>query len=242
MIQKYTAPGGSYSRLYADMAARPHLLIAGATGAGKSTVINGIFHAALHSTPAEVRFILIDLKKVELDEYRHIPHVHSYADDVPSALQALQTAIDIMTARYTDMQRRHIRQYDGSHLYVIIDELADLMTTAPKQATPLIQRIAQLGRGASCHILAATQCPISAVIPTPVKVNFSAKLGLMTATAQDSRNIIGRPGCEKLPYPPDAHEAYGYYLRGPKCELYQLPQVPETERRRVIDHWTRQSA
>ena len=106
----------------------------------------------------------------------------------------------------------------------------------------MIQRITQLGRGAACHVIAATQCPISSVIPTPIKVNFPAKLGLMTATAQDSRNIIGRPGCEKLPYPPDAREAYGYYLRGPKCELYQLPQVTDAERQRVIDHWTRQSA
>ena len=242
MLQRYSVPGGSYSRLFADIARQPHALIAGTTGSGKSTVINGLFHALLHSTPAEVGFILIDLKKVELDEYRHLPHVRTYADDVPSALQALQTAIDIMTARYTDMQRRHIRQYDGSHLYVIIDELADLMTTAPKQATPMIQRITQLGRGAACHVIAATQCPISSVIPTPIKVNFPAKLGLMTATAQDSRNIIGRPGCEKLPYPPDAREAYGYYLRGPKCELYQLPKVTDAERQRVINHWTRQSA
>lgn len=241
MIHPYTTPGGTYSRLFADMASQPHLLIAGATGAGKSTVINGIFHALLHGTPTDDRFILIDLKKVELDEYRYLPHVHSYADDIPSAIQALQTAIDIMTARYTDMQLRHIRQYDGSHLYVIIDELADLMTCARKQVVPLIQRIAQLGRGASCHIIAATQCPIAKVIPTEIKVNFAAKLGLMTASAQDSRNIIARPGCEKLPYPPDAHEAYGYYMRGPKCELYQIPKVDDAERRRVIDHWTRQA-
>ena len=238
----YTTPGGSYSRLYADMAQQKHLLIAGATGAGKSTVIDGILHAILHGSPYDESLILIDVKRVELIDYRELPHLRSYADDVPSALQALQTAIDIMLARYTDMQRRRIKEYDGSHLYVIIDELADLMTTAPKQAAPLIQRITQLGRCASCHMIAATQCPITAVIPTPIKVNFPAKLGLMTATAQDSRNIIARTGCEKLPYPPDAHEAYGYYLRGPKCDLYQLPMVPDAERRRIIDHWTRQSA
>ncbi|MBQ5841464.1 MAG: DNA translocase FtsK [Clostridia bacterium] len=238
----YTTPGGSYSRLYADMAQQKHLLIAGATGSGKSTALDGILHAILHGSPADDRLILIDLKKVELIDYHQLPHLHSYADDVPSALQALQTAIDIMLARYTDMQRRRIKEYDGSHLYVIIDELADLMTTAPKQAAPLIQRITQLGRGAACHMIAATQCPISAVIPTPIKVNFPAKLGLMTATAQDSRNIIARAGCEKLPYPPDAGEAYGYYLRGPKLDLYQLPRIPDAERHRIIDHWTRQSA
>lgn len=238
----YTTPGGSYSRLYADMAQQKHLLIAGATGAGKSTALDGILHAILHGTPADDRIILIDLKRVELIDYHELPHLHSYADDVPSALQALQTAIDIMLARYTDMQCRRIKEYDGSHLYVIIDELADLMTTARAQVVPLIQRITQLGRGARCHCICCTQSPIAKIIPTEIKVNFVSKLALMTATAQDSRNIIARTGCEKLPYPPEAHEAYGYYLRGPKCELYQLPQVPDAERRRVIDHWTRQSA
>lgn len=242
MLHHYTAPDGSYSRLYADMARQTHLLIAGAAGSGKSTIINGILHAMLHSTPAEVRFILIDLKRVELDEYRFLPHVHSYADSAPAALDALQRALDTIEARYTDMQRRRLKKYDGSHLYVIIDELADLMTTAPKQARPLIQRIMQIGRAAAVHVIAATQCPLSCVIPTPIKVNFTASLGLMTRSAQDSRNIIFRPGCEQLPYPPDAGVAYGYYVKGPKTELYQLPQVDDTERRRIIAYWDRRPA
>lgn len=242
MPRPYTAPGGSYSRLYADMANQTHLLIAGASGAGKSVVINGILHALLHDTPEADRFILIDLKKVELDEYRDLPHVITYADDAPGALQALQTALDIIETRYSYMKPRRLRTYTGSHVYVIIDELADLMTTAGKLAEPLLQRISQIGRGARCHLIMATQSPITKVITTPIKVNMTASLGLMTRSAQDSRNIIYKSGCEKLPYPPDAGEAYGYYMRGPKCELYQIPMVPDTERRRIIDHWTRQSA
>ena len=93
MIHTYTAPGGSYSRLYADMASKPHLLIAGKTGSGKSTVLNGIIHALLHDTPDADRFIMIDLKKVELSDYKYIPHLHKYADDGQSALQALQQAL-----------------------------------------------------------------------------------------------------------------------------------------------------
>ena len=242
MTPTYTTPGGSYSRLYADMANQTHLLIAGASGAGKSVVINGILHALLHETPAADRFILIDLKRVELDEYRDLPHVITYADDAPGAIQALQTALDTIEARYTYMKPRRPRTYDGSHIYVIIDELADLMTTAGKQAEPLLQRISQIGRGARVHLIMATQSPITKVITTPIKVNMTASLGLMTRSAQDSRNIIYKAGCEKLPYPPDAGEAYGYYMRGPKCDLYQIPMVPDAERRRVIDHWTRQSA
>ena len=242
MPTTYTAPGGSYSRLYADMANQTHLLIAGASGSGKSVVISGILHALLHDTPAADRFILIDLKRVELDEYRDLPHVITYADDAPGALQALQTALDTIEARYTYMKPRRLRIYDGSHIYVIIDELADLMTTAGKQAEPLLQRISQIGRGARVHLIMATQSPITKIITTPIKVNMTASLGLMTRSAQDSRNIIYKAGCEKLPYPPDAGEAYGYYMRGPKCDLYQIPMVPDAERRRVIDHWTRKSA
>lgn len=242
MIHTYTAPGGSYSRLYADMARQTHLLIAGASGSGKSTVIGGIIHAMLHSTPADVRMILVDLKRVELQDYRFLPHVHSYADSAAAALDVLQRALDIIEGRYIDMKRHHLRMYDGSHLYIIIDELADLMTTVPKEAGKLIQRIMQIGRAAAVHVIAATQCPLSCVIPTPIKVNFTASLGLMTRSAQDSKNIIFRPGCEQLPYPPDAGIAYGYYLRGPKVELYQIPQVPDAERYRVIDHWTRRPA
>ena len=238
----FTTPGGSYSRLYADMANQTHLLIAGASGAGKSVVINGILHALLHDTPAADRFILIDLKRVELDEYRDLPHVITYADDAPAALQALQTALGTIESRYAAMKPRRLRTYDGSHIYVIIDELADLMTTAGKQAEPLLQRISQIGRGARVHLIMATQSPITKVITTPIKVNMTASLGLMTRSAQDSRNIIYKAGCEKLPYPPDAGEAYGYYMRGPKCDLYQIPMVPDAERRRIIDHWTRQSA
>lgn len=235
----YTTPGGSYSRLYADMANQTHLLIAGATGAGKSVVINGILHAILHDSPAADGLILIDLKKVELSEYRDLPHVREYADTAPAALRALQNALDIVEARYSDMQRRHLRIYDGSHLYVIIDELADLLTIAGKRAAPLLQRLSQIGRGARCHLIAATQhIP---TVPTSIRCNFASRLGLCTGSAQDSRNIIFRAGCEKLPYPPDIHQAYGYYLRGPKCELYQLPMTDEAERLRIINHWTAQA-
>lgn len=235
----YTTPGGSYSRLFADMADQTHLLIAGTTGSGKSTVIQGILHALLHSDPTADRFIFIDLKKVELDEYRHIPHAVSYADDTQGAIQALQTALQYTDARYADMQRRGIRMYDGSHLYVIIDELADLLTTARKQAEPLIQRLCQIGRGARVHVIAATQhIPM---IPTAIRCNFDSRVALRTANAQDSRNIIYQTGAEKLPSPIIEHRAMGYYMTAGNPILYEIPKTPEPERRRVINHWSRQA-
>jgi len=236
----YTTPGGSYSRLYADMADQIHLLIAGTAGSGKSTVIQGILHALLHDAPDADRFIFIDLKKVELDEYRHIPHAIAYADDANGAISALQTALRHTEARYADMQRRHIRMYDGSHIYVIIDELADLLTTARKQAEPLIQRLCQIGRAARVHVIAATQhIPM---IPTAIRCNFDSRVALRTVNAQDSRNIIYRPGAEKLPDPHTSGRALGYYMTAGDPILYDIPRVPDLERLRIINHWTRQSA
>lgn len=240
MIQRYTTPGGSYSRLFADMAAQPHLLIAGATGSGKSTVIDGIINALLHDDPNEDRFILIDLKKVELIDYREIPHTIMYADDDQGAIQALQTAINFTNNRYADMQRRRIKHYDKSHIYVIIDEMADLLTTVSKQAVPLIQRLCQIGRAARVHVIAATQhIPM---IPTAIRCNFDSRIALRTVNAQDSRNIIFRAGAEKLPKPRTAGRALGYYMTDGDPILYDIPRVTDAERQRVIDHWTRQTA
>lgn len=236
----YTTPGGSYSRLYADMATQTHLLIAGATGSGKSTVIDGILNAILHDTPTADRLILIDLKKVELIDYKGLPHTIMYADDDQEAIQALQTALRYTDTRYTDMQARRIKDYDGSHIYVIIDELADLLTTISKQAIPLIRRLCQIGRAARVHVIAATQhIPM---IPTSIRCNFDSRLALRTVTAQDSRNVIYRPGAEKLPKPRTAGRALGYYMTDGDPILYDMPMIPDAERRRIIDHWTRQSA
>ena len=236
----YTTPGGSYSRLFADMATQTHLLIAGATGSGKSTVIDGILHAILHDAPTDDRLILIDLKKVELIDYRELPHTIMYADDDQSAIQALQTAITYTNNRYADMQARRIKEYDQSHIYIVIDELADLLTTVSKQAVPLIQRLCQIGRAARVHVIAATQhIPM---VPTAIRCNFDSRVALRTVNAQDSRNIIYRAGAEKLPKPRTAGRALGYYMTDGDPILYDIPRIPDAERQRIIAHWTRQSA
>ena len=238
----YTTPGGSYSRLYADMATKPHLLIAGKTGSGKSTVLNGIIHALLHDGPDITRFIMIDLKRVELCEYKYLPHLHTYADDGQHALQALQQALDITEARYTDMSRRRIKQYDGSHLYVIIDELADLLTIKATKdpAEEMIQRLCQIGRGARVHVIGGTQhIP---TIPTSIRCNFDNRVALRTTTAQESRNIMYRPGAERLPDPVTEHRAMCYYVTSAGPTLYDLPMVPEAEIHRIVAHWERQIA
>ena len=232
MKKRYKTPGGTFYTIYRDMLTQPHLLVAGATGSGKSVVINGIIHTALLESPAKYQFILIDPKRVELAEYRKLPHVIRYASEPAEMVQALNYAMRITETRYKEMQRKHLRKYDGPAVYVIIDELADLMTTNRKQVQPLIQRLAQIGRAASVHIIAATQCPLSAVIPTPIKVNFDARVALRTRSAQDSRNILGLKGCELLP-----RYGEGFYMTPDGLTKYIIPMYADAERQRIIKYW-----
>jgi DNA segregation ATPase FtsK/SpoIIIE-like protein len=154
-------------------------------------------------------------------------------------IQALKYAMSIVEARFTDMAHRHIKEWDGGDVYVIIDELADLMTTQRKQVQPLIQRIGQVGRAAHVHIIAATQCPLAVVIPTTIKVNFDSILGLRTATARHSRNIIDIKGCECFPDPKTEGRALGYYRQGANLTLYNMPRHTQEEINVILDYWRR---
>ena len=233
-----TTPGGSRAVIYTDMSKQAHLLIAGKTGAGKSVVINGIIHGLLcDSFPTECGLILIDPKRVELAQWRTCPHCIKYASEPGEPEKALQTALDITESRYRQMQREGVRKYRGGAVYVIIDELADLMTTARREVLPLLQRLCQIGRAANIHVIAATQCPLAKIIPTEIKVNFDAILGLKTATAQHSRNIIDQTGCESLP-----PYGYGYYRTPSGLTVERLPMIPDAELDRVANHWTRRTA
>ena len=235
MKRKWTTPEGKYYTLYADMLKQPHLLIAGATGSGKSVVINGILYTALYNSPAAVELILIDPKRVELIDYAQLPHTLKYASEPGDMVQALELAITITERHYKAMQARHIKKYDGGAVYIIIDELADLMTTDRRHVQPLLQRLAQIGRAANVHIIAATQCPLAAVIPTPIKVNFDSRVGLRTRSKQDSRNILGVGGCELLP-----RYGQGYYMTPDGLTLYNIPMQDPASVKTMLDYWKRQ--
>ena len=232
MTKTYITPEGYYYGLYDSMLQQTHILIGGATGSGKSVVINGFMHTALLQSPAMYQFILIDLKRVELYEYRDLPHTIAYADNITAAVAALQQTLDIIERRYESMQRSGLRKYDGSCVYVVIDELADLMTVDKKHVMPLLQRIAQIGRAANVKIIAATQCPLSSVIPTQIKVNFDTVIGLHTRSAQDSRNILGVTGCESLP-----RYGQGFYQTPAGTQLYEISMYPDQERARILNYW-----
>jgi S-DNA-T family DNA segregation ATPase FtsK/SpoIIIE len=234
MYKEWRTPPGQVYSLYRDMLKQPHLLIAGATGSGKSVVINGLVYTAMYDSPAAVQFILIDPKRVELVDYKPLPHTLMYASEPGEMVEALEKAMEITESRYKAMQRQRVKKYPDGALYVIIDELADLMTTARRQVQPLIQRLAQIGRAANVHIIAATQCPLATVIPTPIKVNFDSRVALRTRSAQDSRNILGLTGCELLP-----RYGQGYYMTPDGLKLYNIPMQPQEDINALVKYWQR---
>lgn len=236
MKRVWTTPTGEYFSLYKDMLKQPHLLIAGATGSGKSVVINGLTYTALYDSPAAVQFILIDPKRVELVDYKPLPHTLQYASEPGDMVKALEKAMGITDTRYKTMQAQHVKKYQGGAVYVVIDELADLMTTDRCHVQPLLQRLCQIGRAANVHVIAATQCPLATVIPTPIKVNFDSRVALRTRSAQDSRNILGVKGCELLP-----RYGQGYYMTPDGLTLYNIPMQAPEDIAALVTYWERHS-
>lgn len=234
----YRTPSGTLYRPFLRLAERPHLLIAGATGSGKSVALNGIIHSLLlKKSPYTCRFVLIDPKKVELIQYADLPHTARYASEGSDIVRALQWANDETDMRFSYMQRHGIKEYDGSNLYVIIDELADLMTTMKKETLPLLQRLAQIGRAALVHCICCTQNVLAVTIPTVLKCNFPTVLGLRTANKQQSRFLITEGGCETLPDPKREGKGYGFLRDGADLEKILIYKYPEEEVDRTIAWW-----
>lgn len=234
-----TLPGGRVYTLYREMIEQTHLLLAGATGSGKSTILNALICTMLHYSPSRKKYILLDRKGTELKPYRNAPHCLLYAKEPGEMLQALRAAITLMNDRYNYMDRHNLSSYPGSDIFIIIDEMADLMTTRKREAAPLLQTIGQLARAAKIHMIACTQSPLREIIPTPIKCNFPARVALKTATRQDSRNIMDMAGAEALPDPQTEHKASCYYRHGAVTELCEdLPRIDEQERERLLNHWT----
>lgn len=217
---------------YDDLLKQTHLLVAGATGSGKSVIINGMIYTALLSSPMEYEFILIDPKRVELSMYRNVPHCIYYASEPAEMVHALEMAMDITEKRYKAMQAARTRKYNGSKVLVIIDELADLMTTNKRQVKPLLQRLCQIGRAANIMVVAATQCPLREIIDTSIKVNFDSRIALRTSCKQDSRNIIAIPGCETLP-------RYGlcYYKTAENIQKWHVPYYNDNTIMELVTMW-----
>lgn len=237
MPKTWRAPAGTYPTLCADMLKQPHVLIAGATGSGKSVLINSLIYTALYDAPTKTRFILIDPKRVELCDYKRLPHTMTYASEPPEIVAAIHSAVDLMESRYRDMQRRRLKRYDGPDVYIIIDEYADLVTVQKKQVLNPLCRLAQLGRACKIHLIIATQRPTREILSGQIKVNVDARVALRCPTAQDSRNIINIKGAELLP-----RYGEGYYLTPDTMQpvLVPIPLTEESELERIRAWWKAQ--
>ncbi len=195
--------------IVADLAKMPHLLIAGATGSGKSVAINSFLISLLYrSAPQEVKFILIDPKRVELNLYNGLPHLLTpVVIDHQKAVNALKWAVAEMDRRYkllSEVHKRNIAEYNSStlirlpYLVVVVDELADLMSVAQNEVEAAIVRLAQMARAVGIHLVVATQRPSVDVITGLIKANITTRMAFAVASQVDSRTILDMAGAEKL--------------------------------------------
>lgn len=235
--------GGSVSY---DLASMPHLLIAGTTGSGKSVCVNSILACLLlNNTPADLRLVLVDPKRVELTGYNGIPHLLAPVvvepERVVGALQWMLREMDNRYHRFAETNVRNISEFNTRYpqqkmpyLVVIIDELADLMMLAPEDTERSITRLAQLARATGIHLVLATQRPSVDVVTGLIKANFPARITFAVFSVIDSRVILDQPGAERL--------------LGRGDMLFQAPDAPaparlqgvfvsDSEIQRLVEFW-----
>ncbi len=231
-----------------DLAGLPHLLIAGATGSGKSVCLNSIITSILFRTdPSKVKMVLIDPKRIELNLFNDIPHlIVPVVTNPKQAAAALAWAVEEMEKRFEKLAQakaRNIEFYNEAskeklpYLLIVIDELADLMMVSPKEVEDSICRLAQLGRAVGIHLVVATQRPSSDIITGLIKANITSRIAFAVSSQVDSRVILDQPGAEKLVGKGDMLFSTPLWM---KPKRLQGAYVSEAEIERVTGFWKKQ--
>jgi S-DNA-T family DNA segregation ATPase FtsK/SpoIIIE len=235
----------------ADLAKMPHVLIAGATGSGKSVCVNAIIASLLmNATPAEVKLILIDPKRVEMAQYKGIPHLLCEVIVEPDkAVNALKWTVAAMESRYHEFAQRGVRNIAGynealrpgeprmPYVVVIIDELADLMMVSAYEVEATITRIAQLARATGIHLVVATQRPSVQVITGLIKANIPSRIAFAMTSGVDSRTILDTTGAEDLL---GRGDMLYQPIDAPRAVRLQGVLVTDPEIESVARHWRAQ--
>ena len=233
----------------ADLAKMPHLLIAGATGTGKSVAINSLFVSLLYrNTPQDVKFIVIDPKRVELNLYNGIPHLLTpVIIESEKAVNSLKWAVAEMDRRYkllSEAGKRNIIEYNAStelhipYIVLIVDELADLMAVAQADVEASIVRLAQMARAVGIHLVLATQRPSVEIITGLIKANITSRIAFAVASQIDSRTILDSGGAEKLLGNGDMLFTSAEFT---KPRRVQGAFIGEQEVRKVVDFFKQQT-
>ena len=232
--------------LIADLVDAPHMLVAGTTGSGKSVLLNTIICGLLvRRTPARLRLVMIDPKRVELSQYKGIPHMERPPiKTAEEAVEVLEKLVAVMERRYQAMERRGLKNVKGLELefprvVVVVDEFAALMLTAKKKIETPIVRLAQLGRAAGIHLVIATQSPRKDVLTGLIKANVPTRVALTTADQRESLVILDHGGAEKL-------QGRGQGIlkmpaRGGETEL-RAAWLPDEDIGAICDYWRRYPA
>lgn len=214
---RFYVAGGEYSPELKNILESPHIAIAGATGCGKSTFIHQLLYTAFAFPNL---FYYYDFKRVELCEFRNMPNCIGYTTEPKDIDSSLDYLNRIMDKRYETMQRKGRKMSDETPIYIVIDEMADLVQLGGKIAVGKVSRIARLGRAARIHLLLATQNPKRTTgLPSEVMQNMTCTIGMRCKSGMESRMIVGMNGCELLP----KHGKAIVYDRG---DLYTMVLEP----------------
>lgn len=236
----WRVPGGEVARLSQYvLEGGAHVMIAGNTRSGKSTLLHGIMADALKQyAPSEAGLVLLDPKRIELRRYKDLPHTVRYANDEDGAVSALRYVRAVMEKRYRELEQAELTadtpKYQGQRLYVVIDELIPLMIgPRKKEFVSLLMLLLSQAGAANIWFIVGTQAPKRSIIPGEVMLYFTLVIGLSMASAVESRCALGVKGCESLPLHGKAIVKYGPEL--------MTATIPNTDLRSVaelVSYWT----